>query len=124
MANQVRNTATADPLINLLDNVMPGGIERQEAVGQHELVNSDALPAEIHGDRSVLEAAGVVFGELVKDDPLFVNVTLPEGWKKVATDHSMHSDLLDADGKRRAGIFYKAAHYDRRADMMIVSDDI
>ena len=119
MGNQVRNTATADPLINLLDTAGPGGIERQEAVGQYELVNSDVLPSEIHGDKSILEAAGVVFGEPVEGDPLFTNVTLPEGWRKVATDHSMHSDLVDADGKKRASIFYKAAHYDRRADMMI-----
>lgn len=122
MSNQVRNTTTADPLINLLDTAASGGIERQEAVGQYELVNSDVLPAEVHGNRGVLEADGVVFGDPVEGDPLFVNVTLPDGWQKVPTDHSMHSDLVDAGGKRRANIFYKAAYYDRRADMMIVDD--
>jgi hypothetical protein len=40
---------------------------------------------------------------------------LPAGWKKVATEHSMWSDLLDDQGRKRAAIFFKAAFYDYSA---------
>lgn len=109
------NTSKQDPLINLF-NSLPGGIEAQESRGQRELVKGESLPSEC-SDRAALEAAGVVFGAPYPDDPLFCPVTLPKGWKKQATDHAMHSDLLDDKGRIRASMFYKAAHYDRRADM-------
>ena len=96
-----------------------GMIEQQESAGQAEMVNSTQLPTSISGDRTTLEAEGVVFGEVVKGDPLFQEATLPEGWQKVATDHSMWSELRDAEGVVRARIFYKAAFYDRDAFMNI-----
>jgi hypothetical protein len=90
----------------------------QEADGQRSLVNSDTLPSEMSSEaRQVLEQAGVVFGELVEGDPLFIYVTLPPGWTKQGTSHSMHSNLLDDKGRVRANMFYKAAFYDRRADL-------
>jgi len=107
-----------DPLTTLFMTMGSGGIERQEARGQQELVNSESLPTECTG-REALEAAGVKFGEPYPDDKLFCPVTLPPGWKKRATDHAMHSHLVDDKGRIRAGIFYKAAHYDRRADMSV-----
>src|SRR5262249_62223077 len=63
------------------------------------------------------ELAGVVFGKVVPGDSLFVFVTLPNGWKKVPTDHSMWSNLVDDKGRKRAAIFYKAAFYDRDAHL-------
>ena len=117
MGNQVRNTAKLSPLENMMETGPVGGIEQQESRGQRELVNSDVLPAEIHGERQTLENAGVIFGEPVEGDPLFINVTLPDGWKKWATGHSMWSSLVDSDGNERARIFYKAAFYDRSANM-------
>lgn len=110
--------AQRDPLMTLLSTMGSGGIERQEARGQQELVNSASLPTECRG-RDALEAAGVKFGEPYKDDALFCDAVLPDGWKKRATDHSMWSDLVDGKGRVRARIFYKAAHYDRRADMSV-----
>jgi hypothetical protein len=96
----------------------PGGIEAQEAAGQAMLCAAAQLPKEMHGcTREQLESIGFKFGADV--DELFVTCTLPPGWKKQASDHSMHSDLLDDKGRRRAGIFYKAAFYDRRADLSI-----
>ncbi len=98
---------------DLLAAITPGGIEQQEAAGQAAFVRSTTLPKDC--DRKALEKCGIVFG---KDaDDLFVNVTLPDGWKKQATSHSMHSDLLDEKGRIRAAIFYKAVFYDRRASM-------
>ena len=94
----------------------PGGIEAQEAAGQAMLCAAAQLPKEMHGcTREQLESIGFKFGADV--DELFVSCTLPPGWKKQATEHSMHSDLLDAKGRVRGGIFYKAAFYDRRADL-------
>jgi hypothetical protein len=86
----------------------------QEKTGQESFVESTTLPTVISG-KEILEAAGVKFLGLVEDDALFQYVQLPAGWKKVATDHSMWSTLVDEKGRERASIFYKAASYDRRA---------
>lgn len=104
-------------LANALVASTPGGIERQEAQGQRDLVASSRLPKEIRGAtrEEITAATGIVFG--ADADDLFVNVTLPPGWKLQATEHNMHSDLLDDQGRKRAGVFYKAAFYDRRADI-------
>lgn len=104
-----------DSLGEVMAIALPGGIEAQEAAGQSEFCATDVLPKVC--PRKELEAFGVKFG--TDHDDLFVNVTLPAGWKKNATDHSMHSDLLDEKGRKRASIFYKAAFYDRKADMYL-----
>jgi hypothetical protein len=103
-------------LVQALALGMKGGIERQEKAGQVEMCNTEVLPKEC--PRAELEAVGVRFGD--DHDDLFVDVTLPAGWKKQATDHSMYSDLVDDKGRKRASIFYKAAFYDRRADLYLV----
>ena len=112
-----------DPM-EFLSRAFIGGsshaIESQEAQGQTELVNSDVLPTKISEDgKERLEAAGVVFGKICDGDELFQDVTLPEGWEKQPTEHSMWSELIDDKGKKRASIFYKAAFYDRKAFMQI-----
>ena len=95
----------------------PGAIEAQERKGQRELVAAqNMLPTDVRG-REKLEKLGVVFGEPHEDDELFCEAKLPEGWKIVATDHQMWSELLDEEDKKVAGIFYKAAFYDRRASI-------
>lgn len=100
-------------------------IERQEAAGQDDLVNSDTLPTDIGGRYGeplqcpILEASGVKFLGVVDGDPLFQYVELPQGWKKLPTDHSMWSKLVDEKGRERAMIFYKAAFYDRSAHMRL-----
>lgn len=76
------------------------------------------LPKEIHGaTRGQLAAIGFKFGADVDD--LFVHCELPVGWTKEGTSHSMHSNLLDEQGRKRASIFFKAAFYDCRADMTV-----
>lgn len=102
-------------LENFITAATPGGIEQQEAQGQKTFVAQQSLP--IDGPRTELEALGFIFGEPIDD--LFVSVKFPDGWTKKATDHSMHSDLLDEQGRKRGAIFYKAAFYDRRADMSL-----
>ncbi len=101
-------------------NGLPASIESSESRGQQELVESEQLPAEISAkDKSVLEAAGVIFGAPIDGDSLFVQATLPSGWKKCKTDHPMWSEIIDEKGKVRAKIFYKAAIYDRKATLYL-----
>lgn len=92
----------------------PGGIEAQEKAGQTALVQSTDMPAEMRPNQEAFERIGFTFGEAI--DELFLSATLPPGWTRAATDHSMHSVLLDEKGRERVTIFYKAAFYDRRAD--------
>jgi hypothetical protein len=101
--------------LELLAGTADGAIERQEARGQANLVLTQVLPTNMHGNRAVLEAWGITFGEPFPNDPLFCPAQLPDGWRKVATDHRMWTDLVDARGLKRASIFYKAAAYDREA---------
>lgn len=105
-----------------------GMILRQEAQGQRSFVGSDTLPTRIHSVeclagavKEYLQAAGIKFLGPVADDDLFQYVELPQGWKKVPTDHSMWSHLLDDKGRERAAIFYKAAFYDRDAHLTLTS---
>lgn len=95
----------------------PGGIERQEAEGQAKLVaNFDTLPKEVFPQSP--DIAGILgFKILGEADEIFMRIEAPEGWQLKPTSHSMHSDLIDANGRKRAGLFYKAAFYDRRASL-------
>ena len=96
----------------------PGGVEAQEKAGQRALVASAKIPKELIGCTiQDLEALGFTFSNKQSDDPLFIEATLPAGWSKRATDHDMWSDIIDETGKVRFNVFYKAAFYDRRADM-------
>lgn len=90
-------------------------ILNQEKRGQQDLQQYDVLP--IDSPRDKLESLGFWFGEYIDD--LFIECKLPEGWKKVPTNHSMWTDLIDDRGRCRAGIFYKAAFYDRSAHMRL-----
>jgi hypothetical protein len=93
-------------------------IENQEKRGQNNLLQSEVLPKNCNScNRKQLEKMGIVFRE--DADDLFVYATLPNGWKKQSTDHSMWSDLIDDKGRKRASIFYKAAIYDRDAHISL-----
>lgn len=114
---KVTNTATEtlrDPMSFLLSATMPGAVERQEAQGQRELSESNTLPRDFRGIEALIAHGLKIIGP-VEGDELFQYVELPKGWKIQPTSHSMHSDLLDDKGRKRAGIFYKAAFYDRKA---------
>lgn len=104
---------------NAMIAMTPGGIEAQEAAGQRALVASTNMPKDMRPGREVYEALGFEFGDDVDD--IFISAKLPDGWTRQATSHSMHSDILDDKGRRRVGIFYKAAFYDRRAHANLVS---
>lgn len=118
--NSPHNTSKIDPLLLLADMMGAGGpsdaIERMEAQGQREMVNSTALPTRLNsGTEADLIALGFTFGDKVQGDPLFRQATLPDGWKREGSDHAMWSYIVDELGRRRVSIFYKAAFYDRDA---------
>lgn len=98
-------------------------IERQEAQGQAQVVNSDVLPYGMDeaDNRGVLEALGITVGDPVDGDPLFRHVTLPDGWTRRGTDHPQWSEVVDTYGRARVRVFYKAAFYDRKADAHVLS---
>jgi hypothetical protein len=80
------------------------------------LVNSTDLPVKMNsGTDADLIALGFTLGEPHASDPMFRPATLPAGWSKKGTDHSMWSQVVDEHGRKRLSIFYKAAFYDRDA---------
>lgn len=134
MRNVVTNTAALPPDRLLLKAMVLGAsasIQEMEAEGQREFLQSDVMPARcqnfsflgdvdhaIQRDR-MLEALGFTVGTPVVGDPQFVLASLPTGWRKVGSDHSMWSYILDQRGRRRVSVFYKAAHYDRSAHFSV-----
>lgn len=118
----IENTADRDPAFHLLGGLAGmdeyiGGMERQ---GQQQLVHSDRLPTKVqHGTDEDFLALGFTFGDPDPADPLFRPATLPEGWSREGSDHAMWSYIVDTNGRQRVGVFYKAAFYDRKAEMSI-----
>lgn len=122
----IRNTSVDRELNDLLilADGMSGGdgtrvITAMEKQGQAQLVESTQLPSKMKPSQEAFEEVGFTFGEVVKGDELFCAATLPEGWRKDYTDHSMHTIIVDQLGRQRVSVFYKAAFYDRRADMIL-----
>lgn len=69
-------------------------------------IDSPVLPTEFGaGKRSDLEAAGVVFGDIVPGKPYLTFVTLPEGWRKLASGASDYSTLVDDQDRIRAELY-------------------
>jgi hypothetical protein len=105
---------------NALVAATPGGIERQEREGQATMTRQfDRLPRE-HSrglPADILERLGFVVGAPI--DELFVQVEPPAGRTLRPTDHSMWSEIFDEKGRKRGGVFYKAAFYDRRAHLRL-----
>lgn len=120
---QITNTTEqvkSNPLGALVESI-GGGPEKlitgMEKRGTQELAAQNTkLPVEGSGD-PLWAKLGFVWGEPVAGDPLFRNVTMPAGWRLQTTDHDMWNKLLDEKGRERASIFYKAAFYDRRAQL-------
>lgn len=96
----------------------PGAIEASEKLGQIQLVRSSDMPLDLREGREVYEKLGFTFGEPI--DTVFQKATLPAGWTRAATDHDMHSDILDERGRKRVAVFYKAAFYDRHAHAYLI----
>jgi|JI10StandDraft_1071094.scaffolds.fasta_scaffold23927_9 hypothetical protein len=104
---------------NFLVASTPGGIEAQEKAGTDALVQSTRMPLDLRGGKQAFEALGFTFGAPIDD--VFQEATMPAGWTRKTTDHSMYIMLLDEKGRERVRIFYKAAFYDRRADAVLMT---
>lgn len=118
MTRRVPKTSGEIPMLETMMGV-PDAIERQEARGQRDLVESAQLPVEgTAGSEDKWAAVGVELGP-VEPGELFRDAKLPAGWKVKPTSHAMWSDLLDDQGRKRAGVFYKAAFYDRKASVTL-----
>lgn len=130
MTNKVENTtktAQESPASILVEAIIAGPagghIEAMEARGTAQLAESSILPSNglveakspmgCYADWA--EKCGIQILDLVDGDDIFVNAKLPDGWRQKTTDHGMWNDLVDDKGRKRAGIFYKAAFYDRSA---------
>lgn len=105
---------------NFIAAMISDGIKTQEKRGQIEQSFAETLP--IQGtstpkEIAVFEALGFKFGGKVDD--LFIETTFPEGWRKKPTSHDMWTDILDDKGVKRGSIFYKAAFYDRSAEVYL-----
>ena len=98
---------------NFLAAATPGGIEAQEKQGQVDQAFAETLPRELRGQDDLFQRAGFVLGEPVDD--IFRQAAFPAGWRKKLTDHSMWTEIVDGQGRKRGLIFYKAAFYDRSA---------
>lgn len=89
----------------------------QEAHGAAAVRSSQDIPTENPG-REKLALFGIEVGKPHPDDRIFTSATFPAGWKRVSTGHSMWTYLVPpwSEGPVFA-IFYKAAFYDRSANM-------
>lgn len=118
----IENTAKRPGELHVLGALSDGPdgyITGMEADGQRQIVNSDRLPTRVQdrdGDQAYL-AVGFTFGEPDPEDRMFRPATLPAGWAREGSSHSMWSYIVDQHGRRRVSIFYKAAFYDRDAFM-------
>lgn len=89
---------------------------------QKSFVESGTLPTDIgrysrYDERAILEKFGVIFHGEVPEDSILQYVTLPPGWKKIATDQSNWYNLVDEKGRNRAEICFDASFHNRRAFM-------
>lgn len=120
------NTSKMDPM-SILVALMgdpSGGIERMEREGQRELTGTSTIPTHFLDysaaeGKALLCRAGFEVGKVVPGDDLFQYCRLPEGWKKVTGHHAMWTQIVDAKGRERGSIFYKAAFYDRSAHIRL-----
>jgi hypothetical protein len=98
----------------------PQGVEASEKRGQAELVASELLPVDLGGEEELFLQLGFKLGPHVPGNALFREATLPSGWAKRKSSHSMWSYIDDEHGRERVAIFYKAAFYDRDANAGVV----
>jgi hypothetical protein len=124
--HRITNTEKTDKAFFLADAVVFGSsesLEMNERSGQAELVAGESLPTDTGGHDEDFLALGFEFGDPIDGDPLFRPAKLPPGWELRGSDHAMWSYVHDSDGVKRVGVFYKAAFYDRRADMYILEPE-
>lgn len=107
-------------LESLVTGDVSSSIERQEKQGQQALLQSQNLPRQSpHWEKLTIEQLYAAWNIAIlrEVDGLFFAVQLPEGWKITGEEHPLWTRLLDEQNRPRALIFYKAAFYDRSAEI-------
>lgn len=102
-------------------------IEMREVLGQQVLCNNQHLPKYTGHTFPKCTADNIYneFGIKILDeiDNLFYSVELPEGWSIRPTNNRVWSELVDAEGRIRADIFYKDSPYDRDAFIVLENSE-
>lgn len=91
----------------------------QNRQGNQLCVDADLPTKGFSENKETFASWGIVAKEEQGEDKLFTRVSMPPGWKKERTGHSMWFNLLDPKGNSRASIFFKSAFYDRDAFMRL-----
>ena len=88
---------------------------------QDDFVASDWLPRDDSKPekQAILESFGVEILGPVEGEEDFCHARLPDGWKKVATNHPFYSDLIDDKGRVRASMFYLETDNGRAGVLML-----
>lgn len=85
-----------------------------EALGTRQMITSMQLPVGI--DHEHLKSIGIEVLGPSKDDKLFIDVKLPEGWGKAPDkEDSRTTWVCDERNNRRVFTWYKVSGYDRKA---------
>lgn len=118
----VTNTNTPGELKEFLGHAIfrgntPDVIEAMEKKGQQELVRSEVIPTDCDLSDENLTKLGFELGPVVEGDPIFRRAKLPQGWFRKDSSSVLWSYICDEKERRRFGVFYKAAFYDRHAHM-------
>lgn len=109
----------ADPFYESMLGLAAGSPEEYDRVtasrGAAEVRMSDELPAKDTADPEVqaaLLSLGFKLGGVQSGNPMFREAEMPKGWTRKSTDHYMYTNVLDAKGRVRAQIGFKAQAYD------------
>lgn len=101
------------------------GVIREERQGTEALVKANGARLPMDGtttpdEQERCRAVGITLGATVRGDALFREATLPTGWAtKPSPDDHRTTLLCDDKGQTRGVIWYKAASYDRKANMYL-----
>lgn len=104
-------------------NISKYPVYSQEQVreARRRFIEDMTLPVQMSPEaRNILKMAGVVFGEIDRNDPIFQHVTLPTGWWKAESIHPFFTELLNEEGHLEALIFYKPAFFALEAKLLLV----
>jgi len=89
-------------------------INSQDVRCQRKLVR---LPTEANEEDATrfYGAMGINVLRMPKCDDILLDAELPAGWRVKATDHSMWSEIIDSNGRKRISVFHKNSVMERSA---------
>ena len=102
----------------------PNKIHEQEKRGGEELRKYSTLPVDgcsTPEEIKIFTDLGFEIHDVFPNDELFRGASFPSGWTKCAcpTNPDYWTDIVDETGTVRFHMFYKAASYDRIANIVV-----